>query len=93
MGLGEWGGAKEVAVGVPKLEGVLTSPCWTCRVREKMAMDSSYPAETREEGRIILDSEDVEEEDVFFWEWGIPEAMQRLRTDPSWTDMAKFILR
>ena len=78
-----------MAVGVPRLEGVLTSPCWTRRVSEKMAMDSSYPAETREEGSMLEkeDSAGIGDDLVWFLVLlelgGIPEAMQRLRTDPS----------
>ena len=78
-----------MVVGVPRLEGVLTSPCWTCRVREKMAMDSSNPAETREEGSMGEDGGSDADDESFCFVWflafklGSPEAIQRLRTDPS----------
>ena len=91
------GGAKDVAVGVPRLEGVLTSPCWTCLMSEKMAIDSSYPAETSVAGsgsgggggRLLLESFSTRALSSsllvlgFLVTVGNPEAMDKLRTDPS----------
>ena len=100
----EGGGANEEQVGVPRSEGLLSSPaCWL-RTRLKTEMDSSYPPESSVPGtrpaapaspflRFLLPSPCPDLDPPRGTSGGGAEDTERHRTLPSCTAMAKDILR